>query len=181
MCVSLRDLSQVTRGVDAYSAAVLETLLLKLKQLERERERCRTTQLRPQAGPHVGPHPDDPPPQGEGLEPDSVLTQLAALAQTLCRQEFHTMMLTLRTIIRNIQRQPQDKTYLTLRKTNPFFAAVFRHSAPQLLLLLLLLHRVVGFTIGATVAGVNGSMEPAISMQVASVKLEKLFRFWIKL
>ena len=79
------------------------------------------------------------------------------------------MILTLRTIIRNIQRQPQDKTYLTLRKENPFFAAVFRHSAPQLLL-----HQVVGFTIGATVAGVNGSMEPAISMKVASVKLEKL-------
>ncbi len=68
MRAGLRDLSQVTRGVDAYSAAVLETLLLKLKQLERGGARDAEQPNSDPTSVHMSdPTPDDAaPPQGEG-------------------------------------------------------------------------------------------------------------------
>ncbi len=77
------------------------------------------------------------------------------------------MTLTLRAVLRNVERHPRAEKYLTLRRANPFFAVVFRHPAAHLLL------QQVGFA-GAQVAGVGGETEAALCVTPGRVDLERL-------
>ncbi len=153
----IRDLSLLTAAISAFdpnSAAVIETVLIKIQELEAEQEIEEKSDL-------------SMPVMSRQYSVGTITeNSLISLKTKLSENDFSHLLLLLKTIVRHIKINPTDEKYRTLRKNNPMFSMLTQSTDAQNLM------HAIGFS---TEMRVHGTItEESFVMKL--VKADKMTR-----